>query len=1237
MRSLTVLTTLMLLAAKPMVATAADRLPAPVASWNFEGNDPIPGEWVNPKKPATPASGPTSPRYPGFPEKNNALTFPGNGAETALIVKDNGPDGPHSLRFNKGDSITLEAWIKPNQITGEAYIIGKGRHGKPEFHQMNQNYGLRIKQGSKGLRIGFIFASHNGSPKQMDRKWHVWWSDDKEFANASSWHHIAITYTFGVADSLKGYIDGKQVTGEWSFAGPTDRAPVTDSDDLKIGTGLEAKAANSFNGTLDAVAIHRAILPPETVRARYAFVPPPPPVADGELIPGKVLVQIAEENVPNARSWPEEPPVITKSYEEDVFGLFELPHKYITTGVRGDRAPAFVRAAAKVKLPAGKHRLLLRARGGTRLFVDGQQLLTTPFPRGDTGGHGITTDQDEYLNLGPDFRFAPPGNREAWTEFTSEGKEHLVILETIIGIATMRPELGETVVAISLEGSDQWSLLSPGKRHVPYTDAGWAAYEAERRVRLDQLNAAERARLRKEHQPYWDKRHAYAKAWLEETRDKEPKVPALPAGFTANNPIDHFIAARIEQVAKAYAAIPEGGIDFHDKVLPILESKCFSCHQGTNGKGGLSLSSLQDMLAGGDEDGPAVTPHDSSKSSIIHRVSTDDEDLIMPPKGDRLTTAEIDILKQWINEGAVWPEFNVANRNFKPTNLTSDLNFIRRVTLDTVGVLPSEEEIKAFLADSAPDKRSKVIERLLKDPRWADHWTSYWQDVLAENPNIINPTLNNTGPFRWWIYESLLDNKPMDLFVTELVRLEGSDRYGGPRGFGTASQNDLPMAEKGAIVASAFLGVEMKCARCHDAPSHVSLQKDLFELAALLGQESITVPATSSVPADKLHEGGRKPLIKVTLKPGEVVEPAWPFSRYADPKLADELAQYPDNTRDRLAALITAPQNERFAQVLVNRLWQRFMGRGIVENVSDWERSTASHPELLAWLGRQLVRNDYDLKEVARLILNSQTYQRETDHTLDAPSPLFIAPAPRRMQAEQIVDSLFAATGKPFKLEEVSLDIDSNRSDKNSITLGQPRRSWMLASTSNERDRPSLTLPRIQAVCTVLEAFGWRGARQDPISIRDQAPNTLQPAIISNGTMGHWLTVLSDDHGITKLALEDQSLDRFIERLFLRLLTRKPTSLELEEARALLSPGYEQRIVPASQIQTPPPAKERKRPYYFTWSNHLDGLANTLGIQAEETARRGDPPTQKLEAEWRQRLEDLLWTLLNKPDWLFTS
>jgi hypothetical protein len=332
--------------------------------------------------------------------------------------------------------------------------------------------------------------------------------------------------------------------------------------------------------------------------------------------------------------------------------------------------------------------------------------------------------------------------------------------------------------------------------------------------------------------------------------------------------------------------------------------------------------------------------------------------------------------------------------------------------------------------------------------------------------------------------------------------------------------------------------------------------------------------------------------------------------------------------------MITAPQNERFAQVIANRIWARFMGRGIVEPVNDWEKGKPTHPELLKWLGREFVRNGYDVKALARIILTSSAYQRATDQSLKETSPLYTSPAPRRLYAEQIVDSLFAATGKPFRTEEVCLDIDNTRDLKNAIHLGKPKRSWMLTSTSNERDRPSLALPRIQAVTDVLGAFGWRGSRQDPVSKRDADPNVLQPAILSNGTVGVWLTRLSDDHGVTQMALQKQTVDAFVDQLFLRLLTRHPSAEEKELYTKHLGVGFDQRLV-----ANPPrkaPESNRVREKYVSWSNHLDGEATTVRMEQEKSARKGDAPTDKLNAEWRQRLEDILWAMLNAPEWAFS-
>ncbi|MGV3660462.1 MAG: DUF1553 domain-containing protein [Prosthecobacter sp.] len=1200
---------------------------APVGEWHFEGKDPL-GVWQG--KGHRLAEGPRAPVYPTFGPENRAAEI--SGRDAALVVADDAA----SLRFDHGESITIEAWVKVRSIQDgqQVFLVSKGRNGSKEFGDKNLNYALRLKGDQGGAVIGFVFnapAVENKPPT-----WHRWWSNSG-FQTEAGWHHVAVSYTYGKKDSLRGYIDGAEVKGKWDMNGATDRAPVSDGDSLTIGTGFTRGEQETLDGWLDDVAIHRAALPAVELKARFVAVAADPPAMDrAKLAAGKVLVELCERGVPEEARWPSEPPRMTESYLEDVFGFAEVPHKYVSTGVRGDRANAFLlRASALVTLPKGRHRLLLRGRGASRFSVDGKVLLTTPFPFRNDGASGMLIEQANHLKLGPDFRFAPPGNGESWCAFESSGGEHLVVLEAILGggrgNSRYRPELGETVAAVSPGGSESWALLSPGKRQVPYTDVGWEAYAAEREAHFAKVNADARAVKRQENAAYWDKRRNAAEKWLATT--PEIPVPELAAGLPAQNEIDHFLGARIARATAGKATVPKDGVDFYREVRPIFEAKCHGCHAGGKTKGGVRLDTLEAALRGGEADGPALVPGKPAESALFLRV-TDQHDEVMPPegKGEALTRGEITTLERWIKEGASWPEVRVST--LKLTPLTDDLTFLRRVTLDTVGVVPSEKEIRAFVADASPERRAKVIDRLLDDPRRADHWMGYWQDVLAENPNIVNPTLNNTGPFRWWIHESLLDDKPMDLFATELIRMEGSERFGGPAGFATASQNDVPMATKAMIISAAFQGVEMKCARCHDSPANTTRQQDLFELAAMLGRKAITLPASSSVPMDRIHQGSRKPLIEVTLKPGSTVQAKWPLGKFSAEANGDTLAERPNDSRDRLAALLTAPQNTRFAQVMVNRAWQRLMGRGIVEPIDDWEKGRPSHPELLAWLAREFVRSGHSLRAVERLILKSHAYQRAVDPALRETEPLFIAPAPRRLGAEQIVDSLFAATGKPFAVEEMSLDLDASRTAGNSISLGQPRRAWMLASTSNERDRPSLMLPRIQAVADVMEIFGWRGTRAEPTSRRETSPNVLQPAILSNGTVGGWLTQLSEDHALTKLALEPQPVDTLVDRLFLRLLTRHPTTPERELYVSLLAGGYDKRIVPAEAL--PKTAPPRARELYVTWSNSNDPEATRVRQEQATRARQGDPPTARLDADWRGRLEDIVWALLNAPSWITT-
>ncbi len=608
------------------------------------------------------------------------------------------------------------------------------------------------------------------------------------------------------------------------------------------------------------------------------------------------------------------------------------------------------------------------------------------------------------------------------------------------------------------------------------------------------------------------------------------------------------------------------------------------------------------------------------RHEIARKIVSNWKSVSMPTAKDRSSVS---------NEVDVFIQAKLEQQGLKLAPLLDDWSFLRRVSLDVLGTPPSPEMSAKFFADKRSDRRARFIDRLLEHPGWADHWVGYWQDVLAENPNVVNPTLNNTGPFRWWIHESFLDNKPIDRFATELIAMEGSSHFGGPGGFSMASQNDVPFAAKAHIIGQAFLALEMKCARCHDAPYHDFKQSDLFSVAAMLKRSPQEVPATSSLPRESSSE-----LVKVSLKPGQSAPVSWPFESTINGTVPSGFLRTLDDPREELAARVTSPHNSRFAKVIVNRLWHRWMGRGLVESVDDWHDSKPSHPDLLEWLGRKLALNGYDLKHIARLILNSHCYQRSV-RSVETPEhvALFATPIRRRMSAEQIADSLFSISGKQFRAGDMNIDVDGSRALTSSLNLGIPRRAWMFSSLSNERDRPSLSLPFAQPFVTLLQTFGWRASRQNPLTVREQESTVLQPALIANGTLSRRFTRLSDDSAFTALALEDRPVTEFVTAVLQRTLTRPPTSEERALFVELLSEGYADRI--DHEALDKPAAKLPGGRTGVGWSNHLQPAANELQVSTQELVRQGDPPTQKLRAEWRESFEDMLWALLNSPEFVF--
>jgi hypothetical protein len=216
--------------------------------------------------------------------------------------------------------------------------------------------------------------------------------------------------------------------------------------------------------------------------------------------------------------------------------------------------------------------------------------------------------------------------------------------------------------------------------------------------------------------------------------------------------------------------------------------------------------------------------------------------------------------------------------------------------------------------------------------------------------------------------------------------------------------------------------------------------------------------------------------------------------------------------------------------------------------------------------------------------------------------------------------------------EMLTMDPEIRREVKAFLNLGAPTRAWQFTSLSNERDRPALALPVAQGFVDVLTTFGWRDSRPSPLSTRDQEPNVLQPLTLGNGVLGNRIAGLSDDHSVTELALLDQSPVHLVEQIFLQFLSRPPSSDEAQPLVELLRPGFEQRCPAGAKA-----AAHRTRVGRSTvsWSNHLNPEATRIKIEMERAARAGDPPTERLEPDWRERLEDVIWAVVNSPEFVF--
>ncbi|MDB6038189.1 MAG: Protein of unknown function (DUF1553)/Protein of unknown function, partial [Verrucomicrobiales bacterium] len=340
---------------------------------------------------------------------------------------------------------------------------------------------------------------------------------------------------------------------------------------------------------------------------------------------------------------------------------------------------------------------------------------------------------------------------------------------------------------------------------------------------------------------------------------------------------------------------------------------------------------------------------------------------------------------------------------FSPSDDCTDAEFIRRASLDAIGTLRKPSEVREFLADQSPDKRTKLIDRLLTDPAFGDYWAIKWGDLIRPNPTRVG--VKPVYLLDLWLRDSFRANKPYDQLVRELLTSEGSTHQYGPIAIFRDKREPVDAT---AFVSQIFLGVRMECAKCHHHPNEKWSQTDYFQFAAFFGNlkhkgQGISPPISGEAEFIWNGPGGevRHPVSNEVMKPKPPDGPAPELLTGDDPRAA-------------LADWMTRPDNPFFARAIVNRIWSQYFGRGIVEPVDDFRASNPPTNEpLLDWLAHDFVQNGYDLKHLMRTIMQSHVYQLSSTPNQQNISDTknFSRAYRRRLPAEVLLDAVSDVTG----------------------------------------------------------------------------------------------------------------------------------------------------------------------------------------------------------------------------------
>ncbi|MBI2434873.1 MAG: PSD1 domain-containing protein [Candidatus Hydrogenedentes bacterium] len=581
-------------------------------------------------------------------------------------------------------------------------------------------------------------------------------------------------------------------------------------------------------------------------------------------------------------------------------------------------------------------------------------------------------------------------------------------------------------------------------------------------------------------------------------------------------------------------------VDFARDVHAILAENCFKCHGGDRTKGGLSLASREALLKGG-ESGPAVVEKESGASALIRRVTAQDPDEQMPPEGRRLTPDEVGILRAWIDQGLSWqesapqlspdasplqlrevaiPAVDVGSdhpidkfmakylleHGLQEPPLVDDHTFARRAHLDVVGLLPPLETLAAYRGPAGGDRRAALVDALLADKRaYAEHWMSFWNDHLRNDFKGTGYIDGGRKAITHWLYDALLTNKPYDQFVRELLHpTEASEGFiKGIVWRGSTAAVQRPPMQAAASTAQVFLGINLKCASCHD--SFVSNWKltDSYGLANCFSEEPLELVRCDN-PTGKMAE----------------YKFLWPDLGAIDGALPRE------ERMARVAELVTMKENGPFTRTIVNRLWAKALGRGIIEPLDNIQ-AKPWYPELIDWLARDLIEHDYDLKQTLRLILTARAYQWQTwPYTPEEEQSkdfVFRGPCVRKLSAEQFADAIASLTG-----------------------LWQQAPQYQFAGVSGD-DKGRVRAWRVTAD-PLTRALG-RPNREQVTTRRETISTTLQALELTNGAT---LATALHEGSPRVIASGPSDTTALIEQLYLESIQREPSQEELVIAREML-------------------------------------------------------------------------------------